>query len=133
MAKKRSFRKLNGGKSYRAWKNWDVGDTIVGKYVGDSVDNYDKPNWHIQIEECDFSEESANIEAGKTIGLNSAGGLDKAMDNVEIGQFVEITYQGTSVLEKGKFAGKEAHNIEVSVCDDEMGEPDGDESEDYGL
>ncbi len=58
MATKRTFKskkKVSKVRAeYRAWKEWAVGDMIVGEYKGSQIDNYDKPNWLIKIETAFF-------------------------------------------------------------------------------
>jgi len=115
MTVQRRKRSISGGaRSYRGWKNWTAGDILVGRFVNQSVDQYDKPNYHIEVIETDFAEEEENVEAGKKLVLNSCGSLDYAMEQVEIGMDIEIIYQGTTTLEKGKYKGKECHTVEVS-------------------
>lgn len=127
MAKvKRNFRKLNGGCIYRPWKNWAEGDVVVGKFIRQDEDMYHKPNWIIEIEETEFTNEEDNLEVGKHLGLNSCGSLDKAMEKNEVmeGTIIQIEYTGKIMLEKGPFAGKEAHTVILSVADgDSDGEP----------
>jgi len=46
-------KKLSGGRSvFRKWNEWEEGDYIIGKYVGMKEDNYEKPNWLIEVEEA---------------------------------------------------------------------------------
>jgi hypothetical protein len=136
--KKRVFKskkKLSGGRCvYRAWKDWEVGDCIVGTYKGSKTDNYDKPNWLIEVEEATFgsSPKEAKKLKGLTIGLNSAGQLDKAMEKVSEGEMIQVMYNGTAEIEKGKYAGKDAHQIEVDIVsegedDEEYNEEDEDD------
>lgn len=131
-------KKLSGGRSiFRKWNEWEEGDYIIGKYVGMKEDNYDKPNWMVQVEEAVFAdEEEAAKLVGKQIGLNSNGQLDKAMEKVEEGQFVQVTYNGKSEIEKGKYAGKEAHLVGVDLVEEDDGsteeEEETEEEEDDG-
>ena len=115
MGRKRVAREIGGSKVFLAWKEWGEGCEVIGKYTGQSLDNYDKTNWHISVEESNFDESLV----GKTMGLNSAGSLDHKMKSVKIGEIVGITYLGTGVSEKGKYAGKEFHDIQVVVYDEE--------------
>ena len=129
MAEKRTFkskRKLSGVRCvYRAWGEWATGDYIIGKFVGSKTDQYDKPNWMFEVVDAGFSKkkESADL-IGKTIGLNSSGKIDRAMKKVEIGTMVQVMYNGTSVIEKGKYKGKDAHDIEVDEVEEEGAESD---------
>jgi len=131
--KRRKRREVGGSKSYKAWKEWSVGDRVVGEFTGQSTDNYDKPNWHIKVEEIDMQEpidsRGGAIVVGSTLGLNSNGSLDFKMQDVEVGELLEITYEGMTVLpDNHKFKGKDSHQIKLEVILDE-GEEDEDEEE----
>lgn len=134
MAKRtfKSKRKLTGGKcTYRAWKEWEVGDYIIGTYRGSKIDNYDKPNWLIEIEDASFSDSKlAKKLIGQTLGLNSAGQLNKAMEKVEESAMVQVMYNGTSEIENGKYAGKDAHLIEVVLVEVDSGDEEAEDEED---
>lgn len=43
----------------------------------------------------------------------SVGQVAKAMENEEFGNYYKMTYQGKNVIEKGQWAGQEAHAVEV--------------------
>ena len=127
-------RKIGGARSYKAWKLWEAGEYIVGKYVGSSTDNYDKPNWHIELEEVHMVDAKASngktLEAGVVMGLNSAGTLNPKMDDLEIGAIVEIVYNGLDTLpENHKFKGKDCHQIDVA----ELGEDEEEEISETSL
>jgi len=120
MATKRVFKtakKLSGSRQvYRKWSEWNEGDILIGKYKGFKEDQYEKPNWLVEVEDACFSNaKEAKELVGKVIGLNSSGQLDKAMEKLTEGQWVQITYNGTAEIEKGKFKGKDAHVIEVDL------------------
>lgn len=126
----RRRRLIGGAKSYRPWKEWSIGEQIIGKYTAIGEDNYGKPNYTIQIESMNFDHEPESgmkAEEGKLIGLNSAGSLDSKMADIEIGTICEFTYQGTTKLPANhKFKDKDCHQIDVAVLEDEDGdsEPD---------
>lgn len=130
----RRRRKIGGAKAYRAWKFWSEGERITGKLTSIDEDSYGKPNYTIEIEEMNFEHEPDDpghmkAEVGKLIGLNSCGSLDHKMKEVEIGDIVEITYDGTDVLpENHKYKGKEVHQVDVAVLEEE-----GDEATDEDL
>ncbi len=124
----KKFKEIGGAKVYRGWKNWVEGEYIQGVLTGTSVDNYNKTNWHIQITETNIEDEDEIIE-GVTIGLNSCGSLDFKMVQVAEGETVYIEYNGKGELTKGKFAGKEFHEVIVKVMgddddDSELSNPD---------
>lgn len=128
----KSKKKLSGGRcTYRAWGEWEVGDYIIGTYKGSREDQYNKPNWLVAVEEAEFSDSKAAKKLiGQTIGLNSAGQLNKAMEKVEEGDMIQVMYNGTSEIEKGKYAGKDAHLIEVDLVEEDDGSGDEEEYED---
>lgn len=115
MGRKRKAREIGGSKTYFAWKEWGEEFEVIGKYTGTSLDNYDKTNWHIEVEECNFDEELV----GKTLCLNHNGSVAHKMKQVKIGEVVGFEMLGTETLKKGKFAGKECYNVKVTVYDEE--------------
>lgn len=141
MAKRifKSKKKLSSVKAvYRKWSEWDEEDILIGVYKGSQTDSYDKPNWLVEVEDAQFSDKKAAKKlmpsSGEKIiiGLNSSGKLDAAMDQVEMGDIVQVTYKGMSTIEKGKYKGKDAHDIEVDLveADDDEDEEDQDDDDD---
>lgn len=132
---KSTGKKLTGIRCvYRAWNEWEVGDYIIGSYLGSKIDNYDKSNWMFKIE--DVGGPNTRILkklVGQNIGLNSAGTLNSAMANkkgiekVAIGTTLQITYNGMEEMEGGKFKGKDKHNIDVEVVEEDDGSDDNEE------
>lgn len=132
MAKRvfRSKKKISGRCLYRAWKEWEVGDVFIGKYSGSKIDNYDKPNWLFEIVDIQFADkkEAKRLPVGERIGLNSMGMLNKAMEQVEEGDLVQVTYNGMAEIDDGgKFDGKDAHTCEVEIVVEEGDESGEDE------
>lgn len=123
---KRTFvtkKKLSGVKTeYRAWKEWDEGDVIIAKLVGTSQNrkNKTKKDWIFEVEEAQFADKkAAKALSGKTVTLNTAGQLDKGMDQVEIGEIVQITYNGQKEMQGGEYEGQMAHTMEVELVEEE--------------
>lgn len=56
-------------------------------------------------------------DAGCVI-INGCGSLNKALENVEPGTWVALTFDGKKVLEKGKFKGKQFNDVKVYICDE---------------
>jgi hypothetical protein len=123
---KHNFEQIGGSKLFRPWGHWTEGDSLVGKFTGTSEDNFGNTNYDIEVEECEFERErivtqNKKNEAvtyvapkeGEVFCLNSCGSLDKAMEKCDIGDTVKVIYTGTVILNKGKFAGKEAHTMKV--------------------
>ncbi len=141
MAKRvfKAKKKLSGGlTNYRKWEEWKVDDTVVGEFIEQGEDDtYGKPKWTIKVEEAMFvgkPKTSAKLK-GQNLTLNSNGMLDKAMAKIEPGDMVQIVYQGKGRLDKGKFKGKDAHKVEVTLLEEDMGEEElnGEEEEDFDL
>lgn len=106
---------LNGSSKYRKWSQWKPGEFIVCEYLETGIDNYDNPKHIVKCLETNVKE----FKEGERIALNSAGGLNKMVEkNVVAGNIIEVTYNGTSTMEKGKYAGKEVHDITVAIMDE---------------
>lgn len=135
MGEKRTFvskKKLTHVKcEYRKWNLWKEGDVVVGKFVAEREDKYKKPSWIIEVIEAHLQGKpklAAKLK-GQNLGLNSTGTLDKAMEQVEIGNTVQITYSGMEEMTGGPFKGKDRHVVEVDIVE-EAGEEDEEVSDD---
>jgi hypothetical protein len=119
---KRSFkvgRKVNGSKTFRKWADWKVGDYFIGKYSEQYTDEkYDKEVFVFEVIEAVFKDGKGAELEGKNLALNEMGMLAKALERVGKGEIVQVTYNGKSGIEKGKYAGKEAHSCEVLVLEE---------------
>lgn len=115
----RKFTKVNGeSRVYRTWADWEEGDVVIGQFVSQGTDQYQKNNYTIKVLEADLGDKKLSKElVGKNLCLNSSGMLDKAMATIELDKkpMLEITYDGTATIEKGKYKGKESHIIKVGV------------------
>lgn len=106
-------------KMYRKWSDYKEGDMLVGKYVDDHMDQYDKNCPVIEVIEATTKDRTFQKDViGKNLVLNHSGMIGVAFDKVKKGEIVQLEYQGTSTIEKGKFAGKEAHVVKVEVVGD---------------
>lgn len=135
-------RKLSRGPTtFRKWGDWEEGDVLIGEFVSESTDRYGKPAWTIKVIDAQFSnKKDAKKLEGQNITLNSNGQLDKALEEVEVGTLLQITYNGMAEMTGGPFKGKDAHLVDVTELtegdDDEEGadfdedEEDSDEDED---
>jgi hypothetical protein len=105
---------------FRSWKEWDVGDIIIAKFIKEGVDNYDNPSYTVGIIECFIKNKLIQKEwvEGTYVSLNSNGQLNKALENMKEGTLIQVTYNGTSTIEKGKFAGKESHGVLVEELEE---------------
>lgn len=85
-------------------KELTKGDTFEGRYEGQTEGKYG-PIYHIK---------SLN---GELISLSKAGNLEYLMNDgtVEEGCNIRVTYLGTEIMRKGKWAGNPAHKYSVEV------------------
>jgi hypothetical protein len=121
MNAKRTFTavKAASGQSrkFRSWADYSVGDVVLGKFLGSFPNQFDesKPNYSIEVLESFLKDKKAQkeITEGTILALNHTGMLHKALSNMEIGKIIQVTYNGSNTMEKGKFKGKSAHTMEV--------------------
>lgn len=141
MAKRvfKTKRALSGIRTeYRAWKDWDEGDILVGKLVGTSKNrkNKSKNDWIVEVLEVMFADRKAakKLKPGTKLTLNTAGQFDKGMEELEIGGLFQVTYNGSVEMKGGEYEGQMAHTmevVEVTEGDDDDGDDiDEDEDED---
>ena len=94
------------------WKEVEPGTTIIGKYVGTRLDGYDKLNWVLQDEN------------GQRHALNHCGSLEHKMKAAEVGQVLEIVYEGTEPVATKKYGTKDVHTFKVYCLEEaEAGAP----------
>jgi hypothetical protein len=114
----KSKKSLAGAKKYRKWADWDEGDILICKLNAWHTDQYKKQCPVVEVVDAMFKSSAANKEfAGSTMVLNNTGLLMKALEEVEIGSYLQITYNGTSEIQKGLYAGKEAHNMDIELLE----------------
>jgi hypothetical protein len=130
---KRKYRvseKVSGSpKVFKGWKDWKVGDTVIGVFKDTYIDKYKKTATVINVEETFFKGDKAEY-AGKDLVLNSCGKLDKAVEKLQKGDLIQIEYKGKSMLETGPYAGKEAHDVQVDKIELVEDDSDLDETDD---
>lgn len=110
------MKKISGASSYRKWAEWSEGDYFKGKLNTVTQDQYKKNNYNMQVIETKFKS-GKNLQPGSYLSLNSTGMLDKAMLNVNEGDTVIIVYKGQSKIEKGPYAGKMSHGLDIFLDD----------------
>jgi hypothetical protein len=109
---------LGGAQTYRKWEDYAIGDVVIGEFVGTHIDQFKKTNYKIKLLDATFEDqELAESLIGKVLVLNSAGSLDKQMEEVSEGETISMEYTGKVLLVKGPFAGKEAHTMAVSIVE----------------
>lgn len=107
------FKKVRGERVYKAWNTWEIGDYVVGTFKELGEDKFGNPNYILEVIESSIEE----AVEGKDFCLNSNGSLNYKMDGVAIGSIVRIEYEGETLLEKGSFAGKTCHTVDLQVAD----------------
>lgn len=138
VSKKRTFKTtkvLSGVRSeFRAWKEWDEGDVLVFKLLGSSPNrkNKSKKDWLVEVIEPFFADkaEQKRCKPGARLTLNSAGQLDKGMEQLEDGAIAQVTYNGSQEMEGGAYAGQMAHTMEVVEVEEDDGSEDSEEETD---
>lgn len=119
MTEKRKYKvskSLSGPKAYRKWEDWAVGDTVIGKYTGNHTDQYKKVCPILLVEQTFWKDKNDGEEMeGKSLVLNHCGTLAKAMESVSEGQIIQLEYTGTAEIQKGPYAGKDAHTMKVDI------------------
>lgn len=122
MVVKRKFKvrkQINGAQNYRVWEKYAEGDYVIGKVVGNHICQYKKNNPKVEVYDAFFADGSHTNILDKVFVLNSCGSLDKAMESVEEGAVIKVEYNGKGKLEKGPYAGKEAHQVTVSIVEED--------------
>lgn len=119
---------------YRAWKDWEEGDTLVYKFIGTSKNRKSplKKDWIVEVVDAFFEDkkEQKRLKPGTKLTLNTAGQFDKGMEQVEVGSVCQVVYNGTVEMKGGEFKGDPAHTMEVSEVEEEGDESEEDSDED---
>ncbi len=120
-ALKRTYRKkasLSGGnRVYRKWELWDIGDLVIGKYIGIHTDQFEHACPIIAVEEAMFKNGKGPEYVGKELVLNYCGHLGKAMEKMSEEQIFQVEYNGKHRLEAGSFKGKDSHKVSVDALE----------------
>lgn len=97
-----AFQEVAGAKSFVKANGMNPGDVMVtGWFVGERPSKFGGKDFEFETED------------GKHIVVNKSGQLVYAMQFVEKGDFVRVTYVGKNILDKGTFKGREAHQFKV--------------------
>jgi hypothetical protein len=125
---KRKFktkRELTASVVYRGYKEWAVGDIVIGEIVDFRKDDYGGMGVVINVLDCQFSKDKKKFE-GKKLYLNSCAIIKKSIDDLKAGMILQVEYLGVGVTQKGKFAGKDFHEVDLKVVEDDDGSVDAD-------
>jgi hypothetical protein len=134
-AVKRKFKvtkRLSGvPKNFRKWGDWKEGDLVIGKFSGTHEDQFEKVCMMLEVEDAQFANKrEAEKLIGKTLVLNNAGQINKVLETIELGQWVQVIYNGMATIEKGRYKGKDSHLIEVDLLSEEAVSGEEDEGTD---
>lgn len=110
-----NFRKI-GGRKYKAWKNYEEGDYIIGKYTQSYEDNYNHTCWELQVIETNIDD----FKVGDLVGINYTGSIAYKFEEagIEPGQVVKLEYLGLGEMTKGNHKGKEFHDVDVAIAEE---------------
>lgn len=84
-----------------------LGVILEGEYVGSL------PNPH-NSEKLDFK---FKLDDGSISLINGAGNLGYKMQYINVGDYVQVEYEGKQEMTKGDYKGKQAHNFEVRTAE----------------
>jgi len=113
-----NYQQVGGNTAFRKYDAWDAGDQVAGKLVEVRKDKFGKPAYVLQISDAMFKKTSEQPAVGSLFTLNSAGGLEYKIGQVggvAIGDTIGVEYNGKSVVENGKWKGKQCHDIEFFI------------------
>jgi hypothetical protein len=88
-----------------------------GNFIGSYKNNYNEDKPHVMLEQTD----------GQRVVINSSGKLHylffSEQSQLEKGDYVQVVYEGMTKVEKGKMAGKMAHDFKVLKDDERAKKP----------
>lgn len=99
-----AFQEVGGLNKFRPYDKMSVGEVIAeGWYEGTVRSTFDHDNYLIR---------EAN---GEVVEVNYCGHLAHKWEKCKIlvGDYVKLVYQGSEILEKGKFKGKMSHHVQL--------------------
>ena len=134
-------KELSMQSQFRKYDDYEVGDIVVGKVVGTTLDKYKKHNIVIKVLTCNFKTEKSSKYEGKNLTMNYTGGIGKVLKDANmadengklkdefIGTILQFEYQGKVPLsERHTHAGKEAHVVKLDIVEEDDGAPTGEEN-----
>lgn len=113
-----STKKLAGAVVYRGWKNWDVGDILVGKLSRFIFDErYKNSNPVFIVEETFFKDKDQNLKAGTHLQLSATKILKQTVTEDVIGEVLQIELVGWHTVKTGVGKGKDTPLFEIDTVD----------------
>lgn len=129
---KRKFktkRELTASCLYRGYEEWSVGDIVIGKIVDFRKDSYGNMGIVIHVEDCQFNKDAKKFQ-DKKLYLNSCGTVKGVIDELSTNDVIQVEYKGKVVTQKGKFAGKDRHDLAIQVLEEDDGSESSEEESD---
>ncbi len=113
---------------FRPWDSWAEGDTLIYKFIGtkENKKNEHKVDWIVEVIEAFFEDkkEQKKFKPGTKLTLNTAGQFDIGMKQAEIGDLLQVQYNGSSEMEGGKHKGAKSYLMEVVAVEEDDGSED---------
>lgn len=110
-----SKKKIQGDVNYRGWKDWTVGDIVIGKLLRFNKDKFGKNCPVFEVEECFFKDKKAVIEQGGCLQLNHSKILGETITEDLIGEVIQVELTGFHTIQNGPYKGKETPLFEIDV------------------
>ena len=85
-------------------ENGITGVIVEGEYLGTQKSQFDNEDFLLLRDD------------GSQVLINHTGGLAKQMGQVNIGDYLRISYEGKKIMTSGKFKGKSAHQFLVETA-----------------
>lgn len=128
----RTKQKLSMDLIYRGYKDWQIGDVVIGRVMGTQKDTHGKFGIVIEVMEVSFKGQKPEKFTGKNLYLNNNGVMAKVLKNADLwdeendkpsdalkGEILQVEYRGTEKLSsKHKYAGKEVHVIHMELLNE---------------
>lgn len=113
-----NYQQVGGSAKYRKYDLWDAGDQLAGRVVEIRKDKFGKPAYVVEVQDVAFKKSSEQPSVGELFLVNNAGGLQYKIDQVGgvvIGDVIGIEYNGKVDIQKGKWKGSKAHDIDFFI------------------
>jgi hypothetical protein len=113
-----NYQQVGGSAKYRKYDLWDAGDQLAGRVVEIRKDKFGKPAYVVEVQDVAFKKTSEQPSVGDLFLVNNAGGLQYKIDQVGgvvIGDVIGIEYNGKVDIQKGKWKGSKAHDIDFFI------------------
>jgi len=119
---------------FRGWGDYESGDSVTAEYISTKMGEYNgkpTPNHLVKVIECNFTvtkKDGTEVDpVGQNLTLNSAGQLNKLIEDLEPGAIISFEYGGKQKSSNPKdkqlyhtFTRLEAGYIEESDASDAL-------------